>query len=625
MKVIYSELKKLLPDLNYPAKKIADDLTLIGHLSEGVDKTDGEEVINLEIAKDRGDALSYLGLAKDLSVFYNLNLNNQKGKEPTVNSKQLPGIKITAKKSVHRLMSLKITNIENKTSPDWLKNFLQLHEINPINVLVDLTNYVMLIYGIPCHAFDAQKVSNQLEWKIAETKEKITTLDGTEIDIPTGSLVITDPEGTASLSTIGGQRTSIDLNTTETIIEMAIYNPTRVRLDSKNMGIITEASIRLEKELDTELIPTAFNYLIQLILDNCGGKIASETFDFYPKKPETPSIEFYPEKPAEFAGVNIPEKFSLGTLKKLDCQVSQSGTTYQVIPPTLRKDLCLKEDLIEEVIRFYGYNKIPADQPISSDKLPDITPKILYLIQAVKNTLVNFGYDEIRSWPIIRESNLHKPNYLPKDAKPIYTENNVNSEYPLLRMSLASSLNLQTIQSKKLKLPDRQFFEIGKIYYQLNRKYLENYSVSLYHPNDKLLKKDTEKLLNKLNGEGDYSVEKINGKTFVEINLDKLVSALSEIPEISLDTPQVQTSSAVELTRQIIDLDANVIIDHKINPQKLINKYQQKIPSDHLWKLEITDIYRTDDKKFKYTIRAYYYNITAAKAKEIHKTAFELA
>jgi len=624
MKLIYSELKRLLPGLNYPAEKIADDLTLIGHLSEGVDKENGEEVINLEIAKDRGDALSYMGLAKDLSIFYNLNLNTQKVKLPTVNNKPAPGISITAKKAVDRLMSLKIIGIKNKTSPNWLKKVLRLHEINPINALVDLTNYVMLIYGVPCHAFDAQKVSNQLEWKIAEAKGKITTLDGTKIDIPIGSLVINDPKGAASLSTIGGQRTAIDLNTTETIIEMAIYNPTRVRLDSKNMGIITEASIRLEKELDTELIPTAFNHLIQLILKHCNGKIVTQTYDYYPERPKLPSIEFHPEKPAEFAGIDIPKKFSLSILTSLDCKVDQSGTSCQVIPPSVRKDLCLEEDLIEEVIRFYGYNKIPVDQPISSEKISDITPKILYLLQTIKNILVNLGYDEIRSWPIIRENNLHKPSYLPKNAQPIYTENNVNSEYPLLRMSLTSSLYLQTIQSKKFKLPDRQFFEIGKIYYQLNGKYLEKYSVSLYRPNNKSLKNDVEKLFNKLNREGDYSVEKINAKTFIEINLDKLVGVLSEIPEFSLDSPQVQTSGAVELTSQIINLDANVILDKKTAPEKLINIYQQKIPNDSLWKLEITDIYQTDDKKFKYTFRAYYYNITASKAKQIHLKAFKL-
>jgi phenylalanyl-tRNA synthetase beta subunit len=625
MKIIYSKIKEFLPDLNFPAEKTADDLTLIGHLCEGVEEINGKKLINLEIPKDRGDCLSYYGLAKDLSVLYNIKLETPKVKLTQRKSKKKPNITVSAKKEVYRLMSLKIKNIINKPSPVWLKKFLNLHQINSINTLVDLTNYVMLIYGIPCHAFDAQKVSNRLEWKITSRRDKITTLDGTKINIPSGTLVIADPNGSASLSTIGGRRTAIDLKTTETIVEMAIYNPQRVRLDSKNMNVITEASIRLEKKLDTELIPIAFNHLISLILENCGGQISTKTFDYYPKKLLPSTINYHPQKPSDYAGIEIPEKFGLETLKKLDCKVTKENNHYRVIPSTLRKDLNLEEDLIEEVIRFYGYDKIPINKPISSEKLPDITPKILYLIETVKNILINLGYDEIRSWPIIRPKRLHQPNYLPENTEPIYTENNVNSEFPLLRMSIGSSLHRQTIQYKKLKIPDQKFFEVGKIYYQNKNKYLENYSVGFYQPNFETLKSDAEKLLKKLKvGDYQHSVEKINNKKFIEINLTELLNHIQKVPQISLNHPEIQKAEAVELNRQIIDLDANVILDSKIEPEKLIKKYQNKIDSKIMWKLEIIDIYQTKNKQYKYTFRAYYYNTTAAHAKKIHLEAFNL-
>ncbi len=625
MKLIYSQLKKLLPNLDKQAKKVAADLTLIGHFSQGINQVGGGQVIDLEIAKNRGDALSYYGLARDLAVLYDieLKLSEINLPEPTKNKK--PEIKISAEKDVYRLMALKIENLSNKPSPEWLKDFLNCHEINSINTLVDLTNYVMLIYGIPCHAFDAEKVSNQLEWRVGSQKDKITTLDGTRIDIPAGALVIADPAGAASLSIIGGQRTAIDLNTRETIVEMAIYDPARVRLDAKNMNIVTDASVRLEKDLDTELIPPAFNYLISLILSNCGGEIATETMDYYFKKPAPAMIKYDPEKPSAFAGIKVPEKFGLETLKKLNCEVKKTNDNYQVVPPTLRKDLNLEEDLIEEIIRFYGYDKIPTDQPISDKKLPDITPKILYLIKSVKNILVNLGYDEIRSWPIVREKHYHQPNYLPENAEPIYTENNVNSEYPLLRMSLASSLYLQIVQAKKLKLPDQQFFEAGKVYYQKENNYLENYAVGFYQPDFDRLESDAKKLVAKLGAENyQYSIEKIKNKKFIEINLDKLVEIISQVPETSLKSPNAQTGKAIELTGQIIDLDANVILDKKVSPEKLIKKYQQKISPEHLWKLEIIDIYQTKNNQYKYTFRAYYYNLSAAKAKDIHLKTFNL-
>ncbi len=626
MKLIYSELKKLLPNLDYPAQKIADDLTLISHLSEGTDVTNNEKVINLEIPKDRGDCLGYYGLAKEISVLHNLKLELPKIDLPKSTNKEKINVFVSAEKEVIRLMALKIKNVSNKPSPTWLKHFLELHEINSVNTLVDLTNYIMLIYGIPCHAFDAAKASNQLQWQINSKKDQITTLDGTNIEIPAGSLVITDPVGTASLSIIGGRRTAIDLETTETIIEMAVYLPKRVRLDAKNMNIITEASIRLEKNLDPELIPQAFNHLISLILENCDGEINSQTFDYYPNKPSRPKIEYNPNKPAAYAGIDIPEKYGLEILEKLDCQIEKENNKYQIIPPTLRTDLNLEEDLIEEVVRFYGYNKIPTDEPISSQELPDITPKILYLINSIKNSLVNFGYDEIRSWPIIREENFHQPTYLPKKAQPIYTENNVNSEYPLLRMSLASSLYLQTVQAQKLKLPDQKFFEVGKTYYQLNKNYLENYTVSIYQPNFQQLEEDIQEVLTGLGiNVNQYSVEIINNKKFIELNLNKISDSLDEAPLIELNTPEKQTGQAIELNRQIINLDANVILDKKVKPEKLIKKYQAKIDPNILWKLEIIDIYQTEDDRYKYTFRAYYYNAKAAVARKIHMQAFQLS
>ncbi len=625
MKLIYSQLKKFLPDLDKPIEKTADNLTLIGHLSEGIDEYKGEKFINLEIPKDRGDCLGYYGLAKELSVFYDLKLQIPKFKLPKSIKDKQPKISVSAEEQVLRLMAIEIGNITNKPSPEWLKRFLSIHEINSINTLVDLTNYIMLIYGIPCHAFDSRKISHQLEWKIADEKDKITTLDGTEIKIDKGCFLISDPKGTASLPVIGGRRTAIDLKTNQTLVEMAIYNPQKVRLDARKMNIITDASIRLEKELDTELIPQPFNHLVSLIQENCGGKIISQPFDYYPNKPNQPTIKFDPQKPTKYAGTNIPTELGLDILKKLDCQVKQINKDYRIIPPTLRKDLKLEEDLIEEVIRFYGYNKIPINEPISSENLADIAPKIIYLIESVKNILINLGYDEIRSWPIIRTENLHKPKYLSENAEPIYTENNVNSEYPLLRMSLASSLYLQTIQSKKLKIPDQKFFEVGKVYYQKDNQYFEAYAVSFYQPNFNQLNKDAKSLLTRLKSENkQFSIEEINNKKFIEINLDELLKVISQTPDVKLNQQEKQTGKAIELTRQIIDFDANVVLDKKIEPEKLIKRYQKKIDPEILWKLEIIDIYQTKNNQYRYTFRAYYYNTTTAKAKKTHLKTFDL-
>ncbi len=625
MKLVYSELKKFLPDLDKSTQEIAGDLTLIGHMSERVETISGEQVIDLEIRQNRGDCLGYYGLAKEISVLYNLELKTTEIDLPETETKKKPPIKISAEDKVQRIMSLEITNLENKSSPDWLKKFLAIHDINSINTLVDLTNYIMLIYGIPCHAFDSQKVNGDLIWKITNKKDQIITLDGTKIDIPKNSFVISDDQGAVSLPVLGGKRTAIDLNTNQTIIEMAVYDPQKVRLDAKKMNVQTDAKVRLEKDLDPKLIPSAFKHLIQLVVDECGGEVATKTLDFYPKKSLPPEIELNLEKTGQIAGVEISDKFSLKTLKRLGCKLdNHSQNKYLVKPPSLRKDLNLEEDLIEEIIRFYGYDKISTDEPIGLKKLPDITPNVIYLKQTMKNILVNMGYDEIRSWPIINKKNLYQSKSLPSDIQPVETENSVNENYPLLRMSLASSLFLQNKQCKKYKLPDRKFFEIGKIYYKQNNKYHEHYSVAFYQPNEKKLIKDAENILKKLGKPGNYQVEEIKNIKIIEVNLSQLADKIKNVPNVKLKKAKKQTQQAIELTKQIIDLDANIILDEKKNPKKLIKKYQQKIDRRFLWKLTIVDIFKNQKGKYKYTFRAFYYNVSSKKAKQIHLEAFNL-
>ncbi len=625
MKLIYSHLKRFLPSLNEPIEKIGNDLSLIGHMSEGIENISGEKVISLEIRQNRGDCFGYYGLAKELAVLYDLNLKTPKIKLPQAKEKTSVPIDISAEKEVDRIMSVKINNLKNQPSPAWLKKFLAIHDINPINTLVDLTNYIMLVYGIPCHAFDADKISGGLVWEITDKTDKIITLDGTKIDIPENSFVISDDKGAASLPAIGGKRTAIDLDTQKTIIEMAVYNPEKVRLDAKQMNIQTDAKIRLEKGLDPNLISLAFKHLIQLVLKECGGEIITKVKDYYPDPKEPAKIKLNISNASAYAGIKIPDEFGLQTLKKLGCKIKKNKKEYLVSPPTLRKDLSLEEDLIEEIIRFYGYDKISTDRPISSKELGDITPKVIYLKQTIKNILANMGYDEIRSWPIIQEKNIHQSPAIPKNAAPVYTQNNVNSNYPLLRMSLASSLYLQTKQYSKYKLPDLKFFEIGKIYYKHKNNYQEPYSAGFYQPDQEKLINDAENLFKKLGiNQADYQIEEIKNKKFIEINLNKIVNKLETIPEIKLVKPKKQTQQAIELTKQIINLDANVILNQKLEPEKLLKKYLNKIENKYLWKLSIVDIYKTKANQYKYTFRAYYYNLSAKKAKEIHLKTFQL-
>jgi phenylalanyl-tRNA synthetase beta chain len=380
---------------------------------------------------------------------------------------------------------------------------------------------------------------------------------------------------------------------------MAVYNRSRVRNDSRSLKTITEASIRLDKELDTETIPLAFSHLLSLIQKHCQAVINGKLFDVYPVKTTLTPIAFDSQKPSLYAGIDIPPDFSKQILSSLKCSISplvKEGIKgrLSVTPPSLRKDLIIEKDLIEEILRFYGYNKIPTDTPIDSTSLSDITPPLLYLIEKLKDDLVALGYDEVRSWPLVSDTI--------DPATVIKTENSINSDYPYLRQNIIQSLEHQLGKYIRFKLPLSQFFEIGKIFFQEKGKYTEKYALGVYHHNPTQLKIDLQKL----------NLPYKTDNTFKQIILD-------DLPKSDKYIPKVIDNNAVELRSQIITLDANVNLDPPQDPIKLIKKYSSSIDPKILWSMEIIDIYQT-----RYTFRVSYYNCDALTAKKIHLSTFNL-
>ena len=600
MKLIYSHLKKFLPDLSVDPQQLRDDLTMIGHFTNYFEEINDETVFDLDIKVNRGDCLGYYGLAKDLSVFYNLELKPPFLREvrPEDGVGFLP-IDIHTN-NVTRVMAVKISNLKNNASPKWLQTFLKCHNVNSINTLVDLTNYIMFLYGIPSHAFDTAKSTDNLVWEMNPKFKEFISLDSTKLTLNKDILMINNPQKALSLSFWGGEACAIDDNTTETIIEIAIYNHTTVRQNSRQLKSITEASIRLEKELDPELIPAAFNHLANLILENCGGQINSQIYDYYPKKIEPPRIEFDPKKASLVSGIEIPPDFSIGVLTRLGCQINNN----QIIPSSLRKDISIEDDLIEEVIRFWGYQKIPTDQPLNFKELPDITPKETYLIDKLKDKLISLGYDEILSWPLVSQ---------PQDPKTVITtQNSINTESIYLRQSLIPSLIQQLDQYQRLKLNATQFFEIGKIFSKEGDKFIEQNALAIYNCDSEKLQKDIKSLNLPLVKGGPRGIN-----NFTEIILDNL-------PQPKTYIPKIENYHAYELTSQIITLDANITLDNQEDPIKLINKYSQEL-GNNLWQLVITDVYQ-DPKtnKYRYTFRASYFNLDDKTAKNLHLKIFNL-
>ena len=587
MKLIYSELKKFIPDLSIEPQQLRDDLTLIGHFTNYFEKIDNEIIFDLDIKVNRGDCLGYYGLAKDLSVYYQLPLVLPENTVSYPSKYQLP-ITVTTDK-VKRIMALKISDLKNSISPPWLQKFIKLHGTNPVNTLVDLTNYVMFLYGIPIHAFDTTKSTDNLIWEINSRFSEFTSLDGTKLPLMDNILMVNNPEKPLSLSFWGGEACAIDLATTDSIFEIAVYDRTIVRQNSRQLKTTTEAGIRLEKDLDPELIPLALNYLLKLVTENCGGQIVSQIFDYYPHPISPSPIKLNPQKVSAVAGINIPAEFSLDVLQRLGCILTDTS----VVPPSLRPDLTLEADLIEEIIRFWGYQKIPTDQPLTFKSVTNITPPEIYLIDQLKDQLIALGYDEILSWPLTT---------VPLDSKTVViTQNSINSESIYLRQSILQSLKRQLDQYQRFKLPSPQFFEIGKIYSQKDGHYQEKYALGLYHFSSSQLQKDlfTLRLSAKIEN------------NFAEIFLENLTPPATYLP---LDS----RSPAIELTSQIFTLDATITVQNG-DPSRLLIYYSSIIDPHLLWSISIINIFQN-----RYTFRVSYYNCDDKTAKKTHLTAFGL-
>jgi len=400
-----------------------------------------------------------------------------------------------------------------------------------------------------------------------------------------------------SLSFWGGEDCAIDNNTKEIIVEIAVYNPTTVRQNSRSLKATTEASTRLEKSLDPNTIPIAFNHLTNLVLENCGGQISSEIFDYYPKQIKQPKIGFDFQQPSLTSGIEIPKSFIIDCFTNLGCQIEENLIT----PPSIRTDISIEADLVEEVIRFWGYQKIPTDQPLIFKDVGDITPPEIYLIDQFKDKLVDLGYDEVLTWPLVNQ---------PVDPRTVITtQNSINTESIYLRQSLIPSLKQQLEQYSRYKLTQPQFFEIGKTFNLSGDKFIEQNTLGIYCPDEQRLISDLKSL--NLNA-------KIVDKNFAEIILDNLVKPKNYLPKI-------QNNSAYELTSQIITLDANITLETKEDPIELIKKYTQIIGQEILWEIIITDIYHdSKNNKYRYTFRVSYFNTDDKTAKETHLNSFNL-
>lgn len=645
MKVLYSEIKNLIPGLKASPKEVGETLTLTGFMMDGLEevsyKGKKDFLISLEIRQNRADCLSVIGLAREVAAYYNLKVNVTSVKKIKEIKENL-NIKIEAKDYVKRVLAVSLDSVENNESPEWLKEYMYLYGLATAGILVDLSNYVMIMTGYPSHLIDSKKIEGIISWSINDQSREIETISGLKTKLNTGEIIIKDDKDVLALAgIIGGNKGIIDNNTKSLIVEFAVYDRSIIRKNSRSLNISTEASKRLEKELDPNGIDYAMELLVSLILEHAKGKITSSFFSYYPKKHISPKIKFNERLSSDLSGIEISNKETLRILKGLNFFVSKD---LIVIPPTYRMDVSLPEDVAEEIIRIYGYDKIPTNDIPKLEIVKNITPPNIILSDKIRDTLNTLGFDEILSWPLTQKGVNAEINYLKLNE--IFTQNSVNELYPNLRQSIASGLLNQMNEYFKKGVEYIDIFEIGKVFGESNKKYIEYDSLGLLSVSkenslpqfknkiDLLLRILGFKNISYLNAEIKPKISNPNScwdiyiknqcvgiiykLTPSEIKLNTYFAEINiqKITEILL---KVKNNPVVEITQKLTFLDVNVEIKDKSSIYEIINLLEKNISSRYLWSINVIDIYNN-----KYTLRITYKELSDKESKAEHAKVLEI-
>ena len=416
-----------------------------------------DEIIDIELTANRGDLLSMLGLAYEVGAIYDrpvkeLDLSHGEEGEDLNNSFE---VKVNTE-NCSLFIARKALNVTIKESPDFIKNRLIACGIRPINNVVDISNYVMIECGQPLHFYDADRLGNVIETRMAEQGEKLTTLDGIERTLEDTDIVISDGKRAIGLAGVmGGLDTEIEDTTKNVLIEAAIFNSVRVRKTSKKI-VRSEASNRFEKGLDPNRTYMAMERAVKLLEEYADAKIQTGKVVYDKSNKEEKNIDIKVNDINNLLGTNISLEETLEVFRKLAFKTAVNGEVITVTVPTRRIDISIKEDLIEEVGRIYGVNNIQG-------KLPVVPMKLGYVDKTdreIRNKMISLGLNETLSYILINDKDVHK--YTNDSFEELKLLDPMTEERNTLRYSLIPSLYKIYEYNKAHYTKDVCIYEIGK-------------------------------------------------------------------------------------------------------------------------------------------------------------------
>ncbi|MDO4763470.1 MAG: phenylalanine--tRNA ligase subunit beta [Flavobacteriaceae bacterium] len=445
---------------------VLDESYEVGQPLASYYKIEKDEIYEIGLTPNRTDAISHYGVARDLQAF--LSCNGVPSEFSKVESVVLNtegthdfSVEVENNELCPRYIGAVIENLEVKESPEWLQNRLKAIGLAPVNNVVDITNYILHAYGQPLHAFDADKISGK-KIIVGNVKKdtKFTTLDGVERTLNGEEIIIKDGNHTplCIAGVFGGVNSGVTEATKTIFLESAYFNPVAVRKGAKFHGLNTDASFRFERGVDVNNTKTAISLAIQLLQEIAGGKLLGELMEHYPEKIEPHYIVFRYSKLDQILGIKIHREKVKEILKSLEIEVLneiQDGLELSV--PNYRADVTREIDVIEEVLRIYGYNRVDAPQKISFTPIKLSFDDQDVLENQWARTLQANGFYEVmnNSLTLVKD-----------ETDAVKLLNPLSNDLAFMRKSLLEGLLSNAIYNINRKNADIKFFELGKIYHK---------------------------------------------------------------------------------------------------------------------------------------------------------------
>ena len=467
---------------------ILDDQLQPGTKAADVFNIEIDEVFEIGLTPNRADAMSHYGVARDFRAGLiqhgiNLELITPSVSDFQVDERRLRvDVEVDKKESAPRYCGISIVDVEVKDSPEWIQNRLKSIGLTPKNNIVDITNYVLHELGQPLHAFDAEKIEgNKVVVKTLESGTKFTTLDGIERELHSEDIMICDAASNplCIAGVFGGINSGVTEKTTSIFLESAYFNPVSIRKTAKRHALNTDASFRFERGIDINFTKYALKRAAILIKEYSNGKIASDVMDFYPEKMEDFQVFLSYDNAFRLIGQELDKETIKNILASLEIKISsETEAGLGLTIPSFRVDVQREADIIEEILRVYGYNNIKFSHKLNSS-ISFNSNKDTIVENVVANHLTSLGFNETMANSLTKEDYISLSKNLKAEFN-VSMLNPLSNDLKVLRQSLLFS-GLESISyNLNRKNNSLKLYEFGKTYHKYEHGYQEDKHLTIF-------------------------------------------------------------------------------------------------------------------------------------------------